>query len=149
MKIKIGSTRIDFLTKTKVIKVPIFFIWRRFISGIVSNYREKTLWDLNKKSNSSKYISKVYYNLGGFILIAERASLVDEPEFNSIPKNIKKKMLNFLLDESELVWKNVGKTIIDNEVNYILIDTGVNINPAVIPKYFDKLRKIRTKIGLE
>lgn len=146
MKVKIGSTRIVFILKNVVVKIPIFFIWRRFINGVASNYREKILCDTNINSND---IAKVYFNFLGLILLSEKVDNIDESEFNKIPKSVKKRLMKYLLHESELIFKNVGRKYINNKVNYVLIDTGVNINPINSYKYYEKFRKLRTKMKME
>lgn len=115
MKIKVGSSRFVFIFNNYVIKVPIFLSWRRFISGIVSNFVEYNSFMKTK----SDYINTMIFNLGGILTISERLDEITEDEFNNLSEENKIEFKKFIFDNIEFVYKNIGKKI-ENGLIFIL-----------------------------
>lgn len=132
MKIKIGSTRICFVFRSFVVKVPIVFSWKRFVAGMASNYSEAFIWEattqdtINGEENQ-QYLCEVYESFAGLILICERVERLTELEFLQMSSYIELKLHNLIPDKTELIHQNVGKTSIDGMLYYKLLDYGTNI----------------------
>ena len=144
MKIKVGSSRFVFITKNYVIKVPIFLTWRRFISGIVSNYVEYNSY----VTSNSNFINRIIFNFGGLISISERLDEITEDEFNNISEETKIELKKHIYNNIEFVYKNVGKKTENNQTFYKLIDYGFNIYPVKKRKITLFLKNLRTFLNL-
>jgi hypothetical protein len=72
-----GCTRVVFVFRNVVVKIPKPWIWNHFLHGIISNINENRTW----KWNSGKYERGYSYllcpvlwcSLGGWILVMKRA----------------------------------------------------------------------------
>jgi len=97
MKISLGVTRIVFVFKSFVVKIPRPGIWSHFLKGLIGNIHEAQTW----KWNSGKYESGKSYLLcpvvwaawGGWILIMKRAEILTEDQFSK--ENIEPHMIWF------------------------------------------------------
>lgn len=153
MKIKIGSTRIVLVLNKIVIKVPIAFSWRRFISGTASNYNEALIWEattldqFNGQENR-QYLAEVYSNIGGLILVCERINELTEEEFSQMSSFYKTKLLSLLLDRKEFIHKNIGKIEINGMIRYKILDYGINLNRTKQRFIYQHLRIVREKLSL-
>lgn len=144
MKIKVGSSRFVFIINNYVIKVPIFLSWRRFISGIVSNFIEYNSYMKTK----SDYINRILFNFGGIITISERLDEITENEFNNLSEENKIEFNKFIFNDIEFVYKNIGKKTENGITSYKLIDYGFNIYPIKKSKTTMVLKNLRTVLNL-
>lgn len=145
MKVKLGSTRIVFLLGDYVVKVPIIIGFRRFISGVASNYRE---YDLSK--SGCLFTSYVIFNVLGLILVSEQLEKITEEEFKAIPEKTKNRIKECILNQNEVEfnYKNIGKYYDNGQSVYLLIDAGVNLTKNKNGRIKRLLRKLRKFLNL-
>ncbi len=79
MKINLqGCTRIVFIFRRVVIKIPKPFIWSHFLSGLIANMNEDKCWKWNsgkyEKGSSHLLCPVVWASWGGWLLIMKRAN---------------------------------------------------------------------------
>lgn len=89
---EIGSTRIVFIFKSVVIKIPNFtHSWQNFLKGLIANMSERRTW----KYNSGKYETGYSFLLcpvmwsswGGWIVVMKRADMYrHEYEIRALPE---------------------------------------------------------------
>lgn len=91
MKIKKGSTRLVFVFKNIVIKIPNFtYSWYHFIQGILANINENKTWQYSNIKNSTTYQFKhllcpvKYCSWGGWFLIMPTVNLLKEEDWENI-----------------------------------------------------------------
>lgn len=75
-----GCTRIVFILKNIVIKIPRFtYSWEHFLKGIIGNIQENKTWKYNsgkwESGNSYLLCPVVFCSWGGWILIMKRADI--------------------------------------------------------------------------
>jgi hypothetical protein len=84
-----GVTRIVFVFKHVVVKVPKPFVWSHFLRGILSNINEDNTWKWNtgkfEKGTSYLLCPVIWRSVGGWILIMKRAQPIAE-KFDKIFK---------------------------------------------------------------
>ena len=74
---KQGATRIVFVFKNKVVKIPTFKSWCLFLHGLISNINEGEVYNHLKRNDLGKVF---YYNKAGLFLIMERVQICDNKE---------------------------------------------------------------------
>lgn len=74
---KQGTTRIVFVFKSKVVKVPTIKSWCLFLHGLLSNINEGEVYNNTNRND----LAKVYhYNKLGLFLIMERVTICSNEE---------------------------------------------------------------------
>lgn len=117
---KQGSTRIVFVFKNIVIKIPSFVEYKLFLYGLLANIQECTFSKINRKD-----LGKIYFvSKFGFINIMKRYKVLGWDDWEYIKKEIEKTyekddMKDFML--SDLKPQNWG---VDEYGRYIKIDFG-------------------------
>lgn len=72
-----GITRLVFLTKKYVIKVPrINYGWEKFVEGVFSNLSERNCWRITR----SEYLCPVLFCVGGFFSVMPRVEICKNEE---------------------------------------------------------------------
>lgn len=74
---KQGTTRIVFVFKSKVIKIPTIKSWCLFLHGLLSNINEGEVYNNTNRNDLAKVY---YYNKLGLFLIMERVSICSNEE---------------------------------------------------------------------
>lgn len=116
-----GITRIVFVFKNIVIKIPKPFIWHHFLTGILANMNESNTW----KWNSGKYgrgrsyllCPVIFCSWGGWILVMKKIDRAfnwnDEGKYN-ITEHVKEfpgddKITNYGLLNGKIVKFDYGQ----------------------------------------
>lgn len=87
--IKTGGTRLVILTKNYAIKLPRFYSWKSFLTGMICNISENEF----SKMNHENLCPVKYGNSIGLIVIMHRAELISDDgifkiEMNKLQKSI-------------------------------------------------------------
>lgn len=78
--IKTGGTRLVILTKNYAIKIPRFYSWKSFLTGLICNISEYEFSKINHKN-----LCPVRYgNSLGIVLVMHRAELINDENLFAI-----------------------------------------------------------------
>ena len=98
---KQGATRVVFVFKTKVVKLPTIKSWCLFLHGLLSNINEGEVY----KNINRNDLAKVYhYNKLGLFLVMERVAICNNDESLSLLETLEEKYKNdtlkdFMMDD--------------------------------------------------
>lgn len=90
MRIKTnGVTRIVFVLRTVVIKIPKFYIqWDHFLKGLIGNIEEGRTWRYNsgryERGRSYLLCPVVWTSWGGWILVMKRAEVMTREQWELV-----------------------------------------------------------------
>ena len=98
---KQGSTRIVFIFKNKVLKVPTIKSWCLFLHGLLSNINEGEVYNSTNRNDLAKVY---YYNKLGLFLIMERVTICSNEEALELLEILEEKYKNdtlrdFIMDD--------------------------------------------------
>ncbi len=98
---KQGSTRIVFIFKNKVLKVPTIKSWCLFLHGLLSNINEGEVYNSTNRNDLAKVY---YYNKLGLFLIMERVTICGNEEAFELLEILEEKYKNdtlrdFIMDD--------------------------------------------------
>lgn len=99
-----GVTRIVFLFKTFVIKIPALHNgWCCFLRGLVGNINEGQTWRWNsgkyEKGKSHLLCPVIWTSWGGWILVMKRAKIYTTVEWDNIDCDVREHTNNFAGDD--------------------------------------------------
>lgn len=98
---KQGTTRIVFVFKSKVVKVPTIKSWCLFLHGLLSNINEGEVYNNTNRND----LAKVYhYNKLGLFLIMERVTICSNEEALDLLEILEEKyqddtLRDFIMDD--------------------------------------------------
>ena len=116
MKIKYGCTRIVFIFKTTVWKIPNFkYSWEHFLKGLIGNMQERNMWRWNsgkyEEGNSHLLCPVLFAAWGGWLIIMPKADMQKhENEIRALPRD--------QAPPGYSSWKNIGFGGDDKVDNY-------------------------------
>lgn len=122
MKIELmGCTRIVFILRSVVIKIPKPRYWSHFLSGLLANMRERDTWKWNsgdyEKGTSHLLCPVLWASIGGWMLVMKKVDRVlewDEDSKFDISKHIEHfpgddKVKNYGILDNKLVKFDYGQ----------------------------------------
>lgn len=133
MKIKKGGSRIVFIGKEKVYKIPNFIDgWSNMIFGFVENLQERYWYTADgqkpdPESSHWKFLAKIYYaDPFGFLVVMERAMPLTYDQYITHPYVIDfVKSLEGYNFHSDLKYKNLGwRPLPSGDYEPVVIDYG-------------------------
>jgi hypothetical protein len=119
--IRTGTNRVVLLFPTFVLKVPLFWSWRRFVHGVMANYHEKELWKCVICKGSAvydqrQYLAPVLWQFMGLLLCMRRTQVVPRnttwPPVNTKLIPIDPNPANIGLYEGRVVLHDYGPLIL-------------------------------------
>jgi hypothetical protein len=111
MEVAKGVTRIVFLTKRYAIKIPTFYSWELFLTGLLANLQEINWWAWTL--HDQRLCPVLAYCPGGFWLVMPRAQPIT---FDELPETSKE------FDGLPLDYKHPNFGRLDGRL--VLIDYG-------------------------
>lgn len=107
MRIEAGATRLVFVGRKLVAKVPRPKDWYTFLAGLISNINEASIW---REMKDERLCPTVFAMPGGWLNIMRRAEPYTEP---TLPTWLVLSGITFDIDPSNVGWLDGRLVVID------------------------------------